>query len=114
MKDENKDTTDLMCTQNMAANSEVYLVDHAWTFRFQDAVDTLKSNPNLIERLQKMLDEVEKQDLPEQEQEEEKKGAEPARTPAGSMENKFLAAVNAGGVVFDLDNLDISSLRNLP
>ena len=42
MKDENKDTTDLMCTQNMAANSEVYLVDHAWTFRFQDAVDTLK------------------------------------------------------------------------
>ena len=30
------------------------------------------------------------------------------------MENKFLAAVNAGGVVFDLDNLDISSLRSLP
>ena len=42
----------------MTANSEVYLVDHAWTFRFQDAVDTLKSNPTLIERLQKMLDEV--------------------------------------------------------
>ena len=60
MKDENTEMTDLMCTKNMAANSDVYLIDHAWTFRFQDALDTLKQNPALIERLQKMLEDVEK------------------------------------------------------
>ena len=76
IKDENTETTDLMCTKNLPANSDVFLIDHAWTFRFQDAIDTLKENPGLVERLQKMTDDIEKQDLPEQEEnqpEEEKK-----------------------------------------
>lgn len=65
IKDENTESTDLQCTKDLAANSEVFLIDHAWTFRFQDALDTLKANPALVERLQKMTDDLEKLDLPE-------------------------------------------------
>ena len=55
-----------MCTKNIAAASDVFLIDHAWTFRFQDAVDTLKENQTLTERLLKMLEDVDKRILPEQ------------------------------------------------
>lgn len=64
LKNENTECTDLMCTKDMPANSDVFLVDHAWTFRFQDAIDTLKKNEPLVERLRKMTEEIEKQDLP--------------------------------------------------
>ena len=62
--DEAKERTELMCTKALAKESEVYLIDHAWTFRFQDAIDTLKSHPQLVERLTKMADDCEKMDLP--------------------------------------------------
>ena len=42
IKDENTESTDLMCTVDMPAESNVFLIDHAWTFRYQDAYDTLK------------------------------------------------------------------------
>ena len=42
IKDEEKESTDLMANKAIAKNSNVFLVDHAWTFRFQDALDTLK------------------------------------------------------------------------
>ena len=99
-----------MATKNIAANSDVFLIDHAWTFIFKDAIDTLKQNPALVERLQRMTEEIEKVDLPEPEnQEEEEKKDDPP-----SMEQTFLNAVNKGGVVFELDNLGITSLKNLP
>ena len=66
-----------MCTVEMPKESNVFLIDHAWTFRYQDAFDTLKQNPALVERLQKMTDEIEKQDLPEQPNQEEEKKEEP-------------------------------------
>ena len=34
IKDENTESTDLMCTKALNANSDVFLLDHAWTFRF--------------------------------------------------------------------------------
>ena len=51
IKDEEEETTDLMCTKEMQANSDVYLIDHAWTFRYQDALETLRQNAGLVERL---------------------------------------------------------------
>lgn len=109
IKDENEGTVDLMCTKDMAANSNVFLVDHAWTFRYQDAVDTLKENPALVERLHKMVEDIEKRELPEQEEPEEEKKAETTR----SVETAFLDAINKGGKVFDLDNLKITTLKNM-
>ena len=40
--DETKDRTELICTKEVKKESQVYLFDHAWTFRFQDGVNTLK------------------------------------------------------------------------
>lgn len=34
IKDENTESTDLMCTVDMPAESNVFLIDHAWTFRY--------------------------------------------------------------------------------
>ena len=65
IKDENTETTDLMSTKNIAEASDVFLVDHAWTFRFQDAVDTLKENQTLTDRLLQMLEDVDKRILPQ-------------------------------------------------
>ena len=78
IKDENTETVDLMATKMLAANSNVFLVDHAWTFRFQDALDTLKQNPALVGRLQKMVEEIEKKDLPNEEEEKKEESKGPA------------------------------------
>ena len=92
----------------MAAESDVFLIDHAWTFRFQDAVNTLKQNPALTDRIHKMVDDIEKQDLPEQASEEKKEDAAP------TVEQAFLKAMESGGTEFDLDNLGLTTLMNLP
>lgn len=34
IKDENTESTDLMATKQIAKESDVFLIDHAWTFRF--------------------------------------------------------------------------------
>ena len=59
--------------------------------------------------MQKICEDIDKQDLPEQEgqPEEEEKKAEPAQT----VEKAFLDAINKGGLIFELDNLGIRSLR---
>lgn len=56
-----------------------------------------------------MTDDCEKLDLPEQPNQEEEKKEAPK-----TMEQKFLQAVNQGGVVFDLDNCGITTLKSLP
>jgi len=39
--DENEERTQLMCTKNLAKDSEVYLIDHAWTFMYNSALGVL-------------------------------------------------------------------------
>lgn len=100
----------------MTANSNVFLIDHAWTFRFQEALETLRQNSTLLERVQKLTDDMERLDLPEEESaapEEEKKDEE-AKSEPKDFEKTFLDALNKGGVVFDLDKLGITTLKNLP
>mmetsp|Transcript_21734 Transcript_21734/g.26792 ORF Transcript_21734/g.26792 Transcript_21734/m.26792 type:complete len:142 (+) Transcript_21734:279-704(+) len=60
-----------------------------------------------------MVDEMEKLDLPAQE-EEEKKGDEEHTGGAQSVEHAFLECCNKGAEIFELDNLDIRSLKSLP
>ena len=83
--------------------SEVFLVDHAWTFRYQDAIETLKQQPQLAERLSKAVEDVCKMDLPG---EEESKGK--------TVEEAFAEANASGGKAFDLDHLKIASIKKLP
>jgi tubulin--tyrosine ligase-like protein 12 len=41
--DEENDQTALMATQPMTSESEIFLLDHAWTFDYGDAVNALKN-----------------------------------------------------------------------
>jgi tubulin--tyrosine ligase-like protein 12 len=75
--DENEEQTQLMCTKDLAKESDVYLIDHAWTFQYNHALPTLLQNEALVDRIEKMTEDWDKLDLPEEESKEEKKdGAE--------------------------------------
>ncbi|KAI9319950.1 tubulin-tyrosine ligase family-domain-containing protein [Dichotomocladium elegans] len=54
----------LKADQSMAKNSEIFLVDHAWTTTPETARKELLGNPKLLERLEGMMD-IEKDDEPE-------------------------------------------------
>ena len=65
-----------------------------------------------------MTDEIDKLDLPEVEKEEEKKEEEKkeeeSKGQSHDVERAFLESINKGAKVFDLDNLKVASLKNLP
>lgn len=53
----------LLSSQGLAKHSQVFLVDHAWSFRLTDARTQLQQYPGLVERLSAMMcvsDEIEK------------------------------------------------------
>lgn len=52
-----------MATKPMAAHSDVFLIDHAWTFQYQQALDTLMGSPALIERLENISEYAEKREI---------------------------------------------------
>ena len=66
--DEENDATQLICTKPLLKESEVFLIDHAWTFNYRDAINTLKSNPALFERISKIVESHDKQPLPSPEE----------------------------------------------
>lgn len=45
----------LVSNVNMIADNEVYLVDHCWTFKIREYNNFVNNNPDLVERLFKML-----------------------------------------------------------
>ena len=49
----------------------MFLVDHAWTFKYEDALETLSNNPALLDRLTKLSEYSDKLDLPNQEEEKQ-------------------------------------------
>lgn len=52
--------------QGMKASEDVYLIDHAWTFKYRDAEKTLRENDALLDRLLTgIVKYAEKQELPE-------------------------------------------------
>ena len=53
---EDEERMDLMAIKPLASKSDVFLIDHAWTFRYQDAFDTLVKNPALITRLENLTE----------------------------------------------------------
>jgi hypothetical protein len=48
----------------MEANADVFLVDHAWTFKHRTIYKELNQNDKLIERLENMFKYPAKKDMP--------------------------------------------------
>lgn len=52
MVNEEEERYELICNESkLKANEDVYLIDHAWTFKYRDAEKTLRENDTLLERL---------------------------------------------------------------
>jgi hypothetical protein len=99
---QDEDKVDLMMTKNLEKNSDIFLFDHAWSFRYQDAFDTLISNPSLVSRLENLTEFSQKLELPSN-----------INKPTLSLEQAFTRDLQRGGRVFELENFGISSLANL-
>ena len=48
IRNQDDDNVDLMAIKALPKESDVFLIDHAWTFQHQDAFDTLIKNPALV------------------------------------------------------------------
>ncbi|KAI8145820.1 tubulin-tyrosine ligase family-domain-containing protein [Fennellomyces sp. T-0311] len=56
--------------QSLSKHGEIFLVDHAWTTQPDSAHKELENNPNLLERLENLMD-IEKEEFQEESDEEE-------------------------------------------
>ena len=57
-----------MCTKPITKEAEVFLIDHAWTFSPDSALEQLTTNQALFDRITKIVESWDKQDLPNAEQ----------------------------------------------
>jgi hypothetical protein len=62
--DEDNEALYLRTTKDMKKKEDVFLVDHAWTFKHRSAVKDLRTNDKLIERLENIMKYPKKRDLP--------------------------------------------------
>ena len=88
----------------MEKDCEVFLVDHAWTFKFQDAFTTLNTNQALMERLKKIIEHKHKLPIAQAEETKEAKR---------DIQQVFDEELAKGGVAFNLDELGIIELEGL-
>ena len=108
--DEDEGKTQLMCTKALEKDENVFLIDHAWTYIHQQALSTLMENPVLVERIEKMTEDVYKLELPQPAGGEEKKEEE----NSAKIQSIYDEAMAKGGKVFEYDNLGISKLSAIP
>ncbi len=83
--------------------AEVFLIDHAWTFSPAGALEQLMTNQALFDRMTKIVEAWDKQDLPNADQK-----------PTVSIQTAFEQELAKGGKSFCLDNLGIEDLTTLP
>ena len=93
-----------MCTKPIGKEQEVFLIDHAWTFSQHEALHQLTTNDALVERITKIVETWEKQELPEA-------SAKPKLPIEVAFEQELQ---KGGGKVFNLDGLGIEDLSTLP
>ena len=95
---------DLVCSaKELKKNEDVYLIDHAWTFKYRDAEKNLRDNDKLLERMLNIIRYSEKQDLP----------INPYAKPRPSLLD-YLKSLEESPKVYDLDEYGIKSLAFIP
>lgn len=62
--DEEEERIYLRALKDFKKEEDVFLVDHAWTFKHRTAMKDLKGNEKLVERLENMMKYSAKRDLP--------------------------------------------------
>ena len=104
--EEESEQVNVVCIKEIKAASDVFMVDHAWTFKIEDALDTLKNNSKLVERLTALTEYgCDKLDLPGHEEKPEEK--EP-------IEEVFARLEAEESVIYDFDDYALESLKDLP
>jgi tubulin--tyrosine ligase-like protein 12 len=104
--EEDSELVNVVCTKEIKANAEVFMVDHAWTFKYEDALATLKENSKLVDRLWSLTEYCcDKLDLPDHEEKPEVK--EPIEDVIARLDAEE-------SVIYDLDDYGINSLKELP
>ena len=84
-------------------NEDVFLVDHAWTFKQRDAEKTLRENDKLLERMLNIVQYSDKQDLP----------SNPYEKPRPTIK-EYLPTLNDETTIYDFDDYGIKSLNYIP
>ena len=104
--DEDDDQMYLRTIKDLNAAEDVYLVDHAWTFKHRTAMKDLRSNEKLVERLENIMKYPQKKDLP---------GENPYAKKRPSLE-EYLKTVKESAepvLEYDLDEYDIEELKTI-
>lgn len=99
--DEEQEKIELVASeQGIKADEDVYLIDHAWTFKYRDAEKTLRENESLLDRImQGMTRYAEKQELPEN----------PYKAKRATLQ-EYLMNLKDDQTVYDLDDYGIANL----
>jgi hypothetical protein len=104
MVDEEEEKMDLQCCAALKKNEDVFLIDHAWTFKQRDADKTLRSNDKLLERMLNIIKySEEKQDLP----------TNPYDKPRPTF-MEYIGTLTEETTDYDLDGYGIQKLSTIP
>jgi hypothetical protein len=104
--DEGANKMVLRALKDMQKSEDVYLVDHAFTFKQRTAYKTIKENTKLQERLENILKYADKIDLPVD---------NPYEKERPSLEDYLKQCEESKEPVkaYDLDNYEIKSLKEI-
>ena len=102
--DEEEERMYLRATGQMAAYGDVYLVDHAWTFKQRSMYKELKENEKLRERMANMMRYPSKRDLPAE---------NPYTKPKPTLEEylKQIQETDEPTLAYELDEYEIKDLK---
>jgi len=106
MRDEEEEKMYLVALDAMEKESDVFLVDHAWTFKQRTAYKTLKDSEQLLERVEKIVETTGKADLP---------GENPYEKQRPTFDEYIKAQEESKEPVlsYDLDEYNIVSLKQI-
>lgn len=102
--DEDNEALYVRALKDLEANSDVFLIDHAWTFKQRTAYPTLLENEKLRERMTNLMKFSDKLDLPGESPYEKKR--KPLQEYMIELEERDEPAL-----IYDLDSYDIKTLK---